>query len=88
MRLVDADKCPCNECAKFCDKNCCDAFVEWRKGCDYDIDKVVEQLECEKETIAILKDMHHDNSLGDMYCDGQTRAFEYAIDVVKEGGAE
>lgn len=44
MRLIDADTCPCNECSKFCDKNCCDEFVRWLKGCDYNIDKVVQQL--------------------------------------------
>lgn len=45
MRLVDADTCPCNDCDKFCDKNCCDKFVRWLKGCDYSMEDVVKQLE-------------------------------------------
>ena len=54
----------------------------------YDIDKIVEQLEEEKEKVKVLNDMHQDNTLGDIYCDGQIEAYKYAIEIVKKGGAE
>lgn len=74
MRLIDANTCPCNECNKFCDKNCCDEFVRWLKGCDYSINKVVEQLE---------EDSHM--ALYEMNEPGIYAGIQTAIEVVKEG---
>lgn len=50
------------------------------------MDDIVNELECEKTSIKNLKEFHKDNSLGDLYCDGQTKAYEYAIDVIKDIG--
>ena len=43
-RLIDAEKYPCMNCTvSYCYKNC-KKHDEWLNGCDYDVEKVIEQL--------------------------------------------
>lgn len=45
MRLIDAEKCPCNGCGvMYCYKNCKE-YDEWFNGCDYDVEAKVVELE-------------------------------------------
>lgn len=90
MRLVDAEKCPCNECNMFCDKNCCDKFIAWLKGCDYDVDSVVTQLnEFRNSVYEIFKlsDSTNANSLASKAI-AKTGALETAIETVKDPNNE
>lgn len=51
MRMIDADKCPCNDCvsplgdSRGCSIFPCREFGEWYKNTAYNVDKVVEELE-------------------------------------------
>ena len=52
VRLIDAEKYPCTDCtAMYCYKNC-DEFEKWRLGCDYDIDKVVEEMKANSKKMS------------------------------------
>lgn len=55
VRLIDAEKYPCTDCtAMYCYKNC-DEFEKWRLGCDYDIDKVVEEMKANSKKMSEAK---------------------------------
>lgn len=44
-RLIDAEKCPCKTCGiSYCHENC-NKYYEWLNGCDYDVEKVVAEIE-------------------------------------------
>lgn len=49
-RLIDADKCPCNDCvsplgdSRGCSIFPCREFGEWYKNTAYDVGKVVEEI--------------------------------------------
>ena len=93
MRLIDADKCPCNECTMFCDKNCCDAFVKWRKGCDYDINNIIKQLEdnslrAKLNAFEFSMSKHSEPIIADERNYGEFRAYETAINIVKGASDE
>ena len=55
MRLIDADKCPCIVCEETRNAHCtyehrsCNRFCEWISREAYDIDKVVKELETNKQ---------------------------------------
>lgn len=51
MRLIDAEQCPCETCKKQfnCSKTYCEKYEEWLQKPVYDIDKVVEKLEENRE---------------------------------------
>ena len=90
MRLIDAEKCPCNGCGvMYCYKNCKE-YDEWFNGCDYDVEAVVAELEYEKEKCEEDRTYWSEYSWKDslMYneCDMSDRkadCFEKAIEIVQ-----
>ena len=74
MRLIDAEKYPCKTCGiSYCHENC-EMFYKWLNGCDYDVEKVVAELE--------------DKSAMDIFDKAWYVRKNEAIRVVRKGGVE
>ena len=75
-RFIDAEKCPCKTCGiSYCHENC-NKYYEWLNGCDYDVEKVVEELEEMKQNFVSNAQMLSANQI------------EKAIEIVRKGGVE
>lgn len=90
MRLIDADllKKNCKCTGGFEDNFKCVSLSELAEVIDeqptaFDVDKVVEQLETRRIRAAALQKKYTSE-----YFEGETDAFEFAIKIVKESGAE
>ena len=52
-RYIDADKCPCKGCGiSYCNENC-KKYYAWLNGCDYDVEAVVESVQCDCYTMGL-----------------------------------
>lgn len=90
-RLIDADELKERFCEENCGKNRCVDHMDkcaWILSVEesktaFDLDNVVEQLETRKTRAAALQK----ESISE-YFEGETDAFEFAIEIVKGGGVE
>ena len=81
MRLIDADKCPCIVCEETRNAHCtyehrsCNRFCEWISREAYDIDKVVKELETNKQNALEVEESIKEYNV-----------WNEAIEIVKAGG--
>ena len=95
-RLIDADKCPCILCEDTRNAHCtyehrsCKKFCDWLNNTAYDVEKVVAELEKEKE----IHTEHYNISLYKDYPEVKQRyeqiqlVIDDAIAKVRKGGVE